>query len=1373
MHSSYHTPSIVLDLPLNARHFSPVMNLADIASLGGFRMQGAAVDDFAGFNFGTVDINGDGFSDLIVCADGFDGGGLLAGGAFVIYGKADGIPSQIDFGNLAQADGFVVQGEYAFDLASRMIAGVGDVNGDGIEDMVVGAFKNDEGGTDAGAAYIIYGQAALFPSVIDLYGLGPERGIKIVGEAAGDYMSVWIAAAGDVNGDGRDDFIVGAPQNDAGAAEAGAAYVIFGRDGNFTSPIDLATLDSATGFKITGAAAGDIAGLGVSSVGDINGDGISDLAIGAPQSQTSGAGNVYIVYGGASIGALDLAALAPAQGFVVRGAAPGDQAGYNVANAGDVNGDGIDDLILGAPTHDAGGNNAGAAYVVFGTATGRADGLDLSTLDGGDGFRIDGARGGDQMGVSVAGAGDVNGDGLADLLVGGWTNSVNGTGASEAFLLFGKAGGFVPALSLATLDPRDGIRIRSEADGDTTGRAVYSAGDMNGDGYADIAIGSPGNSAVAPAAGTAYVLYGRPDNSAPTAIDARVVGVENVERVFSLTDFGFEDADGDELAEIQIASAVSRGRLVLRGEAASDPVTLLGAGQSVSAAAIAAGRLVFVGDAFESGPAYASFAYTVRDDGGTVASGRDVSSNTATMTIALNADSTNAQDIVLGTTGDDVLSSSNPNATLVGLAGNDLYLVSVASTLVVEVADEGQDTVRTTVSYQLAAGMSVERLEAADAAATTFLRLEGNGTGTTIVGNAGSNSLVAGSGGNNVLTGLGGDDAYIVSSTSDRVVEAVGDGNDTVYVVGDYRLNAGAEIETILSYDRDGSVDQSLAGNDFDNLILANQGNNIIDGGGGRDTMYGYRGDDTYYVDSVEDLPVELFNEGYDTVLAAVSYTLPQGMDIEVLRPVDLDSTAAINLTGNKFANLLIGNAGANILDSGGGGDVMQGLGGDDTYIVSSAVDRVIESAGQGIDTVRTLVDYAAGANSIERIEAYSATDVTPLRLTGNALDQVIVGNAGANALIGGAGADTLQGLTGNDSYVVADARATVVEAVGEGVDTVYTLVSFGLAAGSEIEVLTAYDRDSAGAINLTGNALRQTIYGNAGANQIAGGGGGDTLYGLHGDDTYIVGDAADQVIEYAGQGTDTVLAGTSFSLAVGSEIEVLEAFDATSRVGLRLEGNGFDQRISGTAGNDSLAGGVGQDVLQGLGGNDSYLIDDARAQVIEAVGGGYDTVYATVSYGLSSGSHVEVLTAYDRAASAPLSLAGNEQSNVIYGNAGSNRIEGGAGNDTLFGMVGSDSFVFSTTPGAGNIDQVADFRSGTDRIELDRAVFGALEAGPLAASALVVGAQAQDADDRILYDQANGILYYDADGSGATAAVAFATIERGSALATADILVF
>ena len=240
-----------------------------------------------------------------------------------------------------------------------------------------------------------------------------------------------MASAGDVNGDGFADLIVGASGPTRTAASPARATWCSARP-RALPPTSISRRSTArTGFKLSGAAAGDHSGFSVASAGDVNGDGFADLIVGAgsadPHGSASGAS--YVVFGKASGFAanIDLSTLDGTTGFKLSGAAAGDQSGRSVASAGDVNGDGFADLIVGASGADPHGIDSGASYVVFGQASGFAANIDLSTLDGTTGFKLSGAAAGDYSGGSVASAGDVNGDGFADLIVGAYSADPNGS----------------------------------------------------------------------------------------------------------------------------------------------------------------------------------------------------------------------------------------------------------------------------------------------------------------------------------------------------------------------------------------------------------------------------------------------------------------------------------------------------------------------------------------------------------------------------------------------------------------------------------------------------------------------------------------------------------------------------------------------------------------------------------------------------------------------------------------------------------------------------------------------------------------------------------------------------------------------------------
>jgi Ca2+-binding RTX toxin-like protein len=328
--------------------------------------------------------------------------------------------------------------------------------------------------------------------------------------------------------------------------------------------------------------------------------------------------------------------------------------------------------------------------------------------------------------------------------------------------------------------------------------------------------------------------------------------------------------------------------------------------------------------------------------------------------------------------------------------------------------------------------------------------IEGGAGNDTIFGGSGSDNLSGGSGNDlldggpsiDIMDGGDGDDTYVVDNIYDMLNEEDGAGTDLVISSVDFRLGAHFENLTLAGAAIIGignELGNLIVGNADQNQLLGLDGNDRLDGGAGADLMLGGRGDDFYIVDNAGDLAVEGSGEGFDRVMARVSYELLPESEIELLTTNGSIGTSRINLTGNSFYQEIIGNSGANILSSKGGGDLMRGLAGNDTYRVYDAADVVREdSPGGGIDHVAAAVDYALASGAyIEKLTTNGSTGLSNIDLTGNEKGQIIVGNAGANRLDGKAGNDTLTGLGGKDGFVFSTAL---------GPDNVDTITDFNVA---------------------------------------------------------------------------------------------------------------------------------------------------------------------------------------------------------------------------------------------------------------------------------------------------------------------------------------
>ncbi|WP_458765253.1 putative Ig domain-containing protein [Cupriavidus basilensis] len=460
-------------------------------------------------------------------------------------------------------------------------------------------------------------------------------------------------------------------------------------------------------------------------------------------------------------------------------------------------------------------------------------------------------------------------------------------------------------------------------------------------------------------------------------------------------------------------------------------------------------------------------------------------------------------------------------------------------------------------------------------------------------------------------------------------------------------------------------------------------------------------------------------------------------------------------IRGTTANDVLIGDSGGNILDGGAGADRMEGRTGDDTYMVDNAGDTVIELGGGGYDLVKSSVSYTLA----DEVEALELTGSGAINGTGNGLANRIVGNAENNVLDGAGGADTLVGHAGDDTYIVDDGADRVIERENEGVDTVKSSVSFTLADNLENLVLTG-----TAAVNATGNSLANQLTGNAADNRLDGAGGADRMAGGAGNDTYLVDNAGDVVVENAGEGIDTVVSTVDQTLAANVENLILVG-SAINGIGNALDnelrGNSANNHLTGGAGNDWLDGGQGADTLVGGAGDDTYVVDQAGDTIIENAGEGNDTVISANGWSIAALANVENITL---TGSAAVNATGNGADNVLIGNEGKNILDGGAGNDTLVGAAGDDTL----KGGTGDDRYVFRLGDGQDTIIEDLAAGGGTDTIAFGAGIAVADVTIEHSDLGMVLKLANGQQVV--SGWNATAGHAIERIEfaDGTVLSTA-----
>ncbi len=442
----------------------------------------------------------------------------LAIGSALLMGTGNTAAQVLELSDLNGSNGFVLHGIDPSDNSGSLVSAAGDINGDGVDDLIIGAFFADPNGERSGESYVVFGTTSPSSSVFELSDLNGSNGFTLNGVSNYDRSGESASTAGDFNGDGVDDLIIGATN----AEYNGQSYVVFGNSSTaFGSVLELSALNGNNGFTLNGINLSDNFGDSVSTAGDVNGDGLQDLVIGADFANGNdiSSGQTYVVFGNSMtplpFGAVfELSDLDGSNGFILNGTNSFDRSGSSVSTAGDINGDGLGDIIIGASNADTNGENSGVTYVVFGSTSPFPGMLDLSALNGNNGFTINGIADSDLSGFSVSSAGDINADGLDDLIIGAFLADPNGGASGQSYVIFGNTAPFAAELELSALDSNNGFFINGVEFADASGISVSAAGDINSDGIADLLIGALRADPNDINSGESYVIFG--SNSSPS-----------------------------------------------------------------------------------------------------------------------------------------------------------------------------------------------------------------------------------------------------------------------------------------------------------------------------------------------------------------------------------------------------------------------------------------------------------------------------------------------------------------------------------------------------------------------------------------------------------------------------------------------------------------------------------------------------------------------------------------------------------------------------------------------------------------------------------------------------------------------------------------
>ncbi|WP_345145544.1 HYR domain-containing protein [Flavobacterium ginsengiterrae] len=400
------------------------------------------------------------------------------------------------------ANGFSLEGKESKDDLGFQTKSAGDINGDGIPDIMIGAPGTDFGGmSNVGEIYVIFGGSGFSFSSFDVSTLNGTNGFIIRGISAEEKLGSMLSYAGDFNHDGIDDILVGDNFNPTGK---GTAFIFYGKNSGFQPLYNRSDIDNTKGLFITLDSALTTKVNDVSYAGDVNHDGIADIII---TENINSKANYYIVFGSISINNLNTSALSGTNGLTIKGYSETSSGiGSTARNAGDINNDGIDDVIIGCPSYREGFDyNTGRVAVIFGKNLTFPSSIQLETLSNPDGFTITNTGSYNNLGKSVAAAGDFNHDGIDDFILGIPGKNLTGKNSvGEAYVVFGR-NTFPSTFTIESINASTGVIFQGTKEGSEFGFNVEGIFDVNNDGKSDIAISSKRGITYN---GSVYIVFG-------------------------------------------------------------------------------------------------------------------------------------------------------------------------------------------------------------------------------------------------------------------------------------------------------------------------------------------------------------------------------------------------------------------------------------------------------------------------------------------------------------------------------------------------------------------------------------------------------------------------------------------------------------------------------------------------------------------------------------------------------------------------------------------------------------------------------------------------------------------------------------------------